>query len=128
MTIDLNNWSLGQAESLHEVYQLKSNKLLAEILSGNKEGYNFMIVSMSIYNILEANRSFEYAQIDPMISVDHLRHMGRCGTIEVYLDLSMRPDSMKLTWNKKLIRDKKIYSVISGIEPLVVKEITVCGL
>lgn len=128
MTIDLNSPVLSQAESLYEVYQLKSNKLLAEILGKNKEGYNFMIVSMSIYNILEANKSFKYATLDPMMTEEPLRHMGCCGKVEVYLDLSMRPDSIKLTWDKRLIRDKKIHSVISGIDPLLVKEITVCGL
>ena len=114
---------------MHDIYyQLKSNKLLAEILGKNKEGYNFMIVSMSIYNILEANKSFKYATLDPMMTEEPLRHMGSCGKVEVYLDLSMRPDSLRLTWDKSLIRDKKIHSVISGINSPVVKEITVCGL
>ena len=89
MTIDLNkDERLGYTETSFELSKLKSNKLIKEIvMQRNKTGQNFMIVPMSIYNILEANDSFKFARLESLMSEELLRHMGSIHGIEVYLDL-----------------------------------------
>ena len=53
MIVDLNDTkNLDMAETDYEFRKLKSNKLMTEI-NKRKQEQNFMIIPMSIYNILE---------------------------------------------------------------------------
>lgn len=116
MLIDLNKDSnLSYAETSFEMAQLKSNKLIKEIvMQRNKTGQNFMIVPMSIYNILEANRSFQFAPLNSLMSEDSLRHMGSINGIEVYLDLFSPSDTIILKYDKSIMRDNKIDALLNG--------------
>ena len=115
MIIDLNkDNNLIYAETNFELAQLKSNKLVKEIIiQRNKTGQNFMIVPMSIYNILEANKSFKFAPLDSLMSVDLLRHMGSINGIEVYLDLFSPSDTIILKYDKSVMRDNKIDAILN---------------
>lgn len=134
MIIDLNkNVNISYVESSFELAQLKSNKLIREItVQINKTGQNFMVVPMSIYNILEANGSFKFSSITLMgdedashIKGDLLRHMGSINGIEVYLDLFLPSDSIILKYDKSIMRDNKINSILNGEELKEEIEITV---
>jgi hypothetical protein len=121
MIIDLNKDSnLNYAETSFELAQLKSNKLVKEIvMQRNKTGQNFMIVPMSIYNILEVNKSFQFAPIGQLINEDTsdfqpLRLMGYINDIEVYLDLLSPSDTIILRHDKSIIRDNKIDAILNG--------------
>lgn len=114
MIIDLNKDSnLNWAETSFELAQLKSNKLIKEVVNQtNKTGQNFMIVPMSIYNILEANKSFQFAPLDSLMSEDPLRHMGSINGIEVYLDLFSPSDTIILRYDKSIMRDNKLDAIL----------------
>lgn len=116
MIIDLNkDNNLSYAETSFELSQLKSNKLIKEIvMQRNKTGQNFMIVPMSIYNILEANKSFKFTPLDSLMNEDPLRHMGSINGIEVYLDLFSPSDTIILKYDKSVMRDNKIDALLSG--------------
>lgn len=116
MIIDLNkDKNLSYAETSFELAQLKSNKLIKEIvMQRNKTGQNFMIVPMSIYNILEANKSFNFAPLNSLMNEDPLRHMGSVNGIEVYLDLFSPSDTIILKYDKSIIRDNKIDALLNG--------------
>lgn len=116
MIIDLNkDNNFGYAETSFELAQLKSNKLIKEIvIQRNKTGQNFMIVPMSIYNILEANKSFQFAPLNSLMSEDPLRHMGSINGIEVYLDLLSPSDTIILRFDKSIMRDNKIDALLNG--------------
>jgi hypothetical protein len=116
MTIDLNkDERLGYAETSFELSKLKSNKLIKEIvMQRNKTGQNFMIVPMSIYNILEANDSFVFARLESLMSEELLRHMGSINGIEVYLDLFSPSDTITLRYDKSIMRDNKIDAILNN--------------
>ena len=127
MTIDLNkDERLGYAETSFELSKLKSNKLIKEIvMQRNKTGQNFMIVPMSIYNILEANKSFQFSSITSLMDEDPLRHMGSICGIEVYLDLFSPSDTIILKYDKSIMRDNKIDAILNGEELKEEIEITI---
>ena len=127
MTIDLNkDESLGYAETSFELAKLKSNKLIKEIImQRNKTGQNFMIVPMSIYNILEANDSFKFARLESLMSEELLRHMGSINGIEVYLDLFSPSDTITLRYDKSIMRDNKIDAILNDSKLKEEIEITV---
>lgn len=116
MIIDLNkDNNFGYAETSFELAQLKSNKLIKEIvMQRNKTGQNFMIVPMSIYNILEANKSFNFSSITSIMDEEPLRHMGSINGIEVYLDLLSPSDTIILRYDKSIMRDNKIDALLNG--------------
>lgn len=127
MTIDLNkDEGLGYAETSFELSKLKSNKLIKEIvMQRNKTGQNFMIVPMSIYNILEANDSFKFARLESLMSEELLRHMGSINGIEVYLDLFSPSDTITLRYDKSIMRDNKIDVILNDSKLKEEIEITV---
>ena len=127
MTIDLNkDERLGYAETSFELSKLKSNKLIKEIvMQRNKTGQNFMIVPMSIYNILEANDSFKFARLESLMSEELLRHMGTINGIEIYLDLFSPSDTIILRYDKSIMRDNKIDVILNNSELKKEIEITV---
>jgi len=127
MTIDLNkDERLGYAETSFELSKLKSNKLIKEIvMQRNKTGQNFMIVPMSIYNILEANDSFKFARLESLMGEELLRHMGSINGIEVYLDLFSPSDTITLRYDKSIMRDNKIDVILNDSKLKEEIEITV---
>lgn len=115
MIIDLNKSNLSYAETSFELSKLKSNRLIKEVvMQRNKTGQNFMIVPMSIYNILEANDSFRFATLDSLMGEDTLRHMGSIYGIEVYLDLFSPSDTIILRYDKSIMRDNKIDVILNN--------------
>lgn len=127
MIIDLNkDNNLNYAETSFELSQLKSNKLIKEIvMQRNKTGQNFMIVPMSIYNILECNKSFQFAPIESLMEEDCLRFMGSIFGINVYLDLFSPSDTLILKYDKSITRDNRIEAILNGDELKQEIEITV---
>lgn len=127
MTIDLNkDERLGYVGASFELAKLKSNKLITEIvMQRNKTGQNFMIVPMSIYNILEANDSFKFARLESLMSEELLRHMGTINGIEIYLDLFSPSDTIILRYDKSIMRDNKIDVILNNSELKKEIEITV---
>lgn len=136
MIIDLNkDVNLSYAETSFELAQLKSNTLIKKItIQRNKTGQNFMIVPMSIYNILETNNYFR-STLDSLSNsnsirningiYEDLRHMGSINGIEVYLDLISPSDTIILKHDKSIMRDNKINSILNGEELKEEVEITV---
>jgi hypothetical protein len=116
MIIDLNEDSnLSWAETSFELTQLKSNRLIKEVvMQRNKTGQNFMIVPMSIYNILDVNHSFKFTALNSLMNEDTLRHMGSIYGIEVYLDLFSPSDTIILRYDKSVMRDNKIDAILNN--------------
>ena len=135
MIIDLNkDVNLSYAETSFELAQLKSNTLIKKItIQRNKTGQNFMIVPMSIYNILETNNYFR--SLDSLSNsnsirningiCEDLRYMGSINGIEVYLDLISPSDTIILKHDRSIMRDNKINSILNGEELKEEIEITV---
>jgi hypothetical protein len=129
MIVDLNDTkNLDMAETDYEFRKLKSNKLMTEI-NKRKQEQNFMIIPMSIYNILETNSSFVYPNNDSFLTNNKdeelLRFVGSIYHIDVYLDILAPPDSITLSYDKSIMRDNKIDAILNNEELKEEIEITV---
>jgi hypothetical protein len=93
-------------------------KLLAELNRINlkmKNKYNFIIVPISIYNIIEPCRLFQ-SKPEILNSNTGLRDIGFFGNFECYLDIYLPSDEILLLWNKSIERDMKINNLLKGEE------------
>jgi hypothetical protein len=119
MTINLNDTNnLNWAETSYDVSKLKSNKLMLDIVQQkNETGQNFMIVPMSIYNLLETNSAFIYSTLESLksnVDDETLRHVGSIYGIEIYLDLFSPSDTILLKYDKSVMRDNKIDAILNN--------------
>jgi hypothetical protein len=116
MVIDLTDIPVGYVENYMDEYQLKSSKLFKEINSINSKmnkKYNYIIISMPIYNIIECDTRFKPTSISEGLD---LRKVGTIGDIECYLDIYLPPDRIIISWDKQTARDVKIDNILNGID------------
>ena len=116
MEIDLTDIPTGSPENYMDEYQLKSNKIYKNINSINSKmnkKYNYIIIPMSIYNIIECDIRFRPTSISEGV---YLRKVGTIGDIEFYLDIYLPPDQIIVSWDKQTARDVKIDNILSGID------------
>ncbi len=96
-------------------------------INERKQDRNFMIIPMSIYNVLETNSAFIYPSNDSFLTKDEelLRYVGSIYGIEVYLDMLSPSDSITLSYDKSIMRDNKIDAILNNEELKEEIEITV---
>jgi hypothetical protein len=115
MEIDLTDIPAGYVDNYMDEYQLKSSKLFKEINSINSKmnkKYNYIIIPMAIYNIIECDTRFKPTTISDELD---LRKVGIIGDIECYLDIYLPPDQIIVSWDKQTARDVKIDNILNGI-------------
>ena len=116
MEIDLTDIPTGYSESYMDEYRLKSGKLFKDINSINSEmvkKYNYIIIPMSIYNIIECDDRFKPS---PISMESDLRKVGSIGDIQCYLDIYLPPDQIIISWDKQTARDVKIDNILNGVD------------
>ena len=115
MEIDLTDIPAGYVDNYMDEYQLKSSKLFKEINSINSKmnkKYNYIIIPMAIYNIIECDTRFKPTTISDELD---LRKVGIIGDIECYLDIYLPPNQIIVSWDKQTARDVKIDNILNGI-------------
>ena len=116
MEIDLSRMPLGQVDSLYDLDRMKAGYIMKDINNLNDSceiKYNYMIIPMFVYNILEHHPSFLSKKIkdsDP----DGLWNVGKIFGYECYLDMYMSPDQISVFYDKQITRDLKIDSILDG--------------
>ncbi len=115
MVIDISTTSYSHL-SYKDEYFVKSNKLLTELNRINIKmniKHNYIIMPMTVYNILEYNDNFS-----PVIyeSGDGPVLVGTIGEFKCYLDIYLPPDRVIVSWDKETARDVKINSILKGID------------
>jgi hypothetical protein len=115
MVIDISTTSYSHL-SYKDEYLVKSNKLLTELNRINIKmniKHNYIIIPMTVYNILEYNDNFS-----PVIyeSGDGPVLVGTIGEFKCYLDIYLPPDRVIVSWDKETARDVKINSILKGID------------
>jgi hypothetical protein len=116
MKIDLNDTPNGIAETTYENMRLKSNKLIKEVqFYRNSENldHNFMIIPMSIFNIIECNHNFKHSPINASMNLGIL-YVGDLLGLKCYLDVTQPPDTITLSYDKSIMRDNKIESILNN--------------
>ncbi len=115
--IDLSKIPIGYSENWMDEYKLKSGRLITSInkinierIMENKTKYNYIIVPISVYNIIECSdlfRSYKYSETE-----DGLKRVGTVGDYEIYLDIYLPSNEIILSWDKQTSRDIKINSIL----------------
>jgi len=113
MIIDLSN-SVSMYDNYVNEYKVKSNKLLTEINQININmitKYNYIIIPIAIYNLIEHSDYFRASEFTKNKS--GLSKVGWLGEFECYLDLYLEPNHILVSWDKSTSRDMKIDRILS---------------
>jgi hypothetical protein len=116
MEIDLSKMPLGQVDSLYDLDRMKAGYIMKDINKINDSceiKYNYMIIPMSVYNILEHHPAFLNKKIKESES-DGLWNIGTIFGYECYLDMLMPTDQISIYYNKQIARDLKLDSILEG--------------
>jgi len=113
MVIDISTTSYSHL-SYRDEYRVKGNKLLTALNRMNIKmsvKHNYIIIPMTVYNILEINDNFS-----PIIyeSGDGPVLVGTIGEFECYLDIYLPPNEIVVSWDKQTSRDVKLNSILDG--------------
>lgn len=117
MVIDLSIDTAIPYDNYVNEYKIKTDTLLSYIKKINDEmtiRYNYIIIPMSIYNIIECSdyfKSHNYETLD-----NDLRKVGTIGEFECYLDIYLPPNEILISWDKSTSRNVKIESILSDTQ------------
>ena len=109
MTIDLSVNHIDIANYTYE-YKLKSVRLLTALNRLNinmTKKYNYIIMPMSVYNIIECCDNFKSIKYD-VDNISNLKKVGFLGDFECYLDIYLNKNEIIVSWDKATSRDVKI--------------------
>ena len=115
MVIDISTTSYTHL-SYKDEYRVKGNKLLTELNRMNIKmsvKHNYIIMPMTVYNILEFNDNFLPVIYEPNENGPVL--VGFIGEFECYLDIYLPPNEIIVSWDKQTSRDVKLESILNGI-------------
>lgn len=114
MVIDISTTSYPNL-SYRDEYRVKGNKLLTELNRINikmSTKHNYIIIPMTVYNILEFNDNFLSVKYE---SGDGPVLVGTIGEFKCYLDIYLPPNEIIVSWDKQTSRDVKLESILNGI-------------
>ena len=114
MVIDISTTSYPNL-SYRDEYRVKGNKLLTELNRINikmSTKHNYIIIPMTVYNILEFNDNFLSVKYE---SGDGPGLVGTIGEFKCYLDIYLPPNEILVSWDKQTSRDVKLESILNGI-------------
>jgi hypothetical protein len=113
MEIDLSNIQYGQIEGKYEENRLKSSNIYNNLSSFN-ENYNFIIMPMSVFNIIECDPRFKSCEINPT----NMFKVGIFCGYDCYVDLYLTENRIILSKDLQRMRENKIDAIL-GTDELV---------
>jgi hypothetical protein len=84
--------------------QYQTNLILDGVKKFSDKEHNYLIVPMSVYNILQFSLLFKPVPYD----VAGLMHVGYILDFHVYLDMYMPPNEILISYDKSISRDNKL--------------------
>jgi hypothetical protein len=116
MVIDISTTTFDHL-SYKDEYRVKGNKLLTELNRMNIQmstKHNYIIIPMTVYNILEQNDNFISAVYSPKGEGPVL--VGKIGEFKCYLDIHLPANEILVSWDKQTAREVKLNSILKGID------------
>lgn len=99
------------------------SKIVKDIITEiNNINYNYLIVPISILNVLDQDDRFQYL---PFGDVSGITKVGNFMWYEVYLDILMPTGEILISYDKSISRDNKIDYILSDIEMLKEKRVKI---
>jgi hypothetical protein len=117
MEINLRNLAYGQCDTLHDSMRLQSGHIVKNLNRINMESkieYEYLIVPMRVYNILEFSPSFIAEKINQ--PSDGIWFVGSLHNWKCYLDINLPPDQIIVKTSLKSRRELKINSILGDLE------------
>lgn len=124
MEIDLRKVGMGVEMNRIEEMSLKSSHLLREINRITitlEENFNYIIIPISIYNMIENHELFISRKTEP--NDESLYHVGTWLEFEVYVDMLMQPNNILMRYDKQTRRDIRISKILNDISDM--EELTI---
>ena len=129
MIIDLTSNCVSIYDNYVNEYKVKSSNLLTEINRINVESicegqvkYNYLIIPISIYNMIEQSEYFLVHKYETSVENENLKRIGFFGEFECFLDIYLPPDTIIVSWDKSTSRDIKLSNIFSEVDKQCVKE------
>lgn len=110
---DLYPHKIGSSHYINN-NKIKSTKLLTYLNQVNiqmQQKYNFVLIPMTIYNIIENSEYFSKVEFEMN---EGIKKVGYLGDFECYLDMYLPPDEILVSWDKSRSRDIKIENLLSN--------------
>lgn len=129
MNINLNNVGIGHELNNYEMCVLKASHLnnhLKDINSNLGSNFNYMIIPMAVYNILDDRILKPFCPVSETINCPY--YVGMFDSFECYVDLYMSSDTILLQYDKQKARNNKIDIILDNIESLSEVRISITGL
>lgn len=110
MEINLNDIPIGIAQNEYELKTLKSAKIYKELKSA-KSDFNCMIVSVSVFEILEYH---DFYQKDFSVDTedDEFYYVGEFCNLKVYIDIFLHPSQIILSYDREIMRENKLNKIL----------------
>jgi hypothetical protein len=113
MVIDLTKVAIGMEMSPIEEMKLKSSCLLKE-LHNVTENYNYIIVPIAIYNMIENHDMFK-GELKTIYD-NGLYFVGNWYHFKVHVDMLMQSNQILMMYDKQTTRDIKIDKILNNIK------------
>jgi len=112
MEINLNNIRYGQIENDYDMNRLKSSNIYNSVNKLN-DNYNFIIMPMSVFNIIECDSRFSSCKIDNPTGIFKVGVW--CG-YDCYVDLYLTENKIILSKDLQRMRENKINAILGTDE------------
>jgi len=115
MVIDLSDIPFVHSGSYRDECRVKGNKLLTELNRINinmSTKHNYIIIPVSIYNLLEINDSFISLEKSAN-TYDGPIKVGLIGEFICYLDIHLPPNEIIVSWDRQTSRNVKLDSILN---------------
>jgi hypothetical protein len=99
----------------------QTNVILDTVLKVDKKKYNYLIVPMRVYNIMQFSHLFKSIPYD----MSGLMHVGYIIDFHVYLDMYMPPDEILISYDKSVSRDNKLDSILNDEDMIKEKRVKI---
>ena len=113
MKIDLTNVGVGHELSNYELEVLKSGRLYQNLSKINEKKFNYLIVSMDVFSIIEHHHWFKPA-INNRDEMSSIWLVGSFGEFQCYVDLLSPSNLISMQYDKQTSRDNKLESILDG--------------
>lgn len=116
MEIDLSMYNISDVDkSIH------LNQLIEKI--SDEHQFNWIIMSIAIFNILELNPSFNRPVEKEESEKDGIYFVGTLGEFKCYVDMYSPSNLLTIRYDKQISRDNKLKAILDNVD--IVTEINI---
>jgi hypothetical protein len=132
--VNIGNSSDGQfARTDHQIQLLKISNLYKELSKINSDlnaNFNYLIIPMEIYNIIENHHIFKEKDRSDSLSImiDFPYYVGKFGTFDCFVDLMTNYNEVIMSYDRQISRNNKIDYIIKDIIFINDLNISITGL